>query len=148
MYPDAYTLPFPKNRFVIPSDEHFDRILSTCYSGLIVSPPAAFSTNFHEKFHNACKALDVNGMYQFDLTQPTGLGTKVVKTFVSRCLVGCPGITYKYLGLRMFAFPWTPGEVGATEETVAIGQLNNAMIRHTEKLLAEKGGEVDLVSTT
>lgn len=142
MYPGAYTLSFPKNRFVIPSDKHFDQILSTCYSGLVRTPPTAFSAHFHEKFHNACKALDVKGMYQFDLTQPTGLGTKVVRTFVSRCLVGCPGITYKYLGLRMFAFPWTSGEVGATEEMVAIGELNNAMIRHTQKLLSEKGGEV------
>lgn len=102
--------------------------------------------------------MEARGMFLFDLTQPAGLNTKVVRTFVTRCLVGEPGITYvhqrgrkievytyvyiiymyvciykniinlahvsppfpsvwcvcryKYLGLRMFAYPWTKGQVG------------------------------------
>jgi hypothetical protein len=43
-----------------------------------------------------------------DVTQPLGLGTKLAPTFVRRTLVGENGITYKYLGLRMFAHPWAP----------------------------------------
>lgn len=141
IYPAKYTSSFPSDRFITPSDPQYSDILSSCYAGLVVADPPSFPASFHETFYHSCKALDVKGMYQFDMTQPTGLGTKVVRTFVSRCLVGIPGITYKYLGLRMFAFPWTPGEVGATEETISIGKLNDNMIRHTEKLLARKGGE-------
>jgi len=44
-----------------------------------------------------------------DVTQPLGLGTKLAPTFVRRTLVGENGITYKYLGLRMFSHPWQPG---------------------------------------
>ena len=44
---------------------------------------------------------------QYDVTQPMGPGTPLAVTKVTRTCVGDPGITYKYLGLRMFAHPWT-----------------------------------------
>ena len=34
-------------------------------------------------------------------------GTRLAKTRVTRCLIGKPGITYFYLGVRMFAHPWS-----------------------------------------
>ena len=40
------------------------------------------------------------------ITQPMGPSTPLSRTRVTRCLIGKPGITYKYLGLRMFAHPW------------------------------------------
>ena len=66
-----------------------------------------------------------------------GLNTKLSKTYVSRCLVGIAGITYKYQGLRMFALPWDAIEIGtgATESTIAIGKLNENLIKRTEFLL-------------
>ena len=42
-----------------------------------------------------------------DATQPHGLGSPCAATKVTRCLYGEPGTTYKYLGLRMFATPWS-----------------------------------------
>ena len=53
--------------------------------------------------------LESSGLFVVDVTQPMGLGTKLAPTFVTRTLVGENGITYKYLGLRMFAHPWNPG---------------------------------------
>jgi hypothetical protein len=38
------------------------------------------------------------------------------KTFVSRTLVGDPGTTYKYLGLRIFAHPWSVDDVETVEK--------------------------------
>jgi hypothetical protein len=43
-----------------------------------------------------------------DVTQPLGLSTKLAPTYVRRTLAGENGITYKYLGLRMFSHPWQP----------------------------------------
>ena len=53
------------------------------------------------------------------------------RTFVKRTLVGNPGITYKYLGLRLFAHAWSgPGTPPLLK---AIGDLNQDMIRMTLK---------------
>jgi hypothetical protein len=95
-----------KDRFMTPADEQYDQVMSACYKGFLVSAPSESKPNFHHNFRQAMEGLGTDGCYQFDLTQPMGLGTKVAKTFVSRCLVGEPGCTYKYLGLRMFSYPW------------------------------------------
>ena len=50
---------------------------------------------------------------RYDCTQPMGPGTSLARTKVTRCLVGTPGITYKYLGLRMFAAPWKGEEASS-----------------------------------
>ena len=53
------------------------------------------------------------------------------RTFVKRTLVGNPGITYKYLGLRLFAHAWSgPGTPPLLK---AIGDMNQDMIRMTLK---------------
>jgi FTO catalytic domain/FTO C-terminal domain len=44
--------------------------------------------------------------FRTDVTQPFGLGTPCAPTYVTRCLVGDYGTTYKYLGLRMFSHCW------------------------------------------
>jgi hypothetical protein len=72
------------------------------------------------------------------ITTSTGLGTKLARTFVSRCVVGDAGMTYKYLGLRMFGHPWNAGELGSSASTVAVGTANRAMIGHTTKLLTDR----------
>ena len=53
------------------------------------------------------------------------------RTFVKRTLVGDPGITYKYLGLRLFAHAWSGP--GAPPLLKAIGDMNQDMIRMTLK---------------
>ena len=51
------------------------------------------------------KHLGNKHFYVYDFTQPLGLNTPIARTFVTRTCVGEPGMTYKYLGLRMFAIP-------------------------------------------
>jgi alpha-ketoglutarate-dependent dioxygenase FTO len=139
--PEFSTFKGHKDRFVRPTDKQFADIVKTSYNGFVLGKPEVFKPAFHDSFRSALELLETDNFYQFDLTQPTGLGTKVAKTFVTRCLVGDPGITYKYLGLRMFGHPWTEGEVGATQATIDVGKRNQDLIQHTEKLLKESGRE-------
>lgn len=60
----------------------------------------------HDGIEEALLTMDRYGLFRTDVTQPFGLGTKCAKTYVTRCLLGEEGTTYKYLGLRMFAHPW------------------------------------------
>lgn len=64
------------------------------------------------------------------------------RTFVKRTLVGDPGITYKYLGLRLFAHAWSnpSGKTSRDNDGVAvvpsvmkdIGTINKHMIEMTK----------------
>eukprot|EP00980_Cylindrotheca_fusiformis_P028043 scaffold22577_cov122-Cylindrotheca_fusiformis.AAC.22 len=52
------------------------------------------------------------------------------RTFVKRTLVGDPGITYKYLGLRLFAHPWSgPGSLPMMK---SIKEINKWMVEMTK----------------
>ena len=115
--------------------------LDTCYRGFVAKPPRDFDEDFHGAFQCALDGLEKCGAYQFDVTQPAGLGTKTAKTFVTRCLVGQAGITYKYLGLRMFSIPWNRGECGASEHSIAIGELNARLVDRSRSLLREMDRE-------
>jgi len=103
-------------------------------------------------------SLESSGAFQFDITQPAGLGTKLAKTLVTRCLVGDAGVTYKYLGLRMFSIPWNEGgmqmhlviiiilkinvrnsAVGASEASIQVGHLNKQLVVKTNELLFALG---------
>ena len=61
--------------------------------------------------------MEDEGLFRTDVTQPFSLGTKCAKTYVTRCLLGKDGTTYKYLGLRMFVHPWnTPTQRHETRD--------------------------------
>lgn len=121
--------PFPHlnvDRFLTPNDKNFQKVLDTCYDGFLLDKPESYSEEFHKSFSSCFEKMDSSGFFQFDMTQPAGLDTKVLiarlshfwtspdfvysdktnwimqvaRTFVTRCLVGEPGITYKYLGIR------------------------------------------------
>jgi hypothetical protein len=138
-YPIPYKLKNPCNRLIDSSHAEFGNLLQTSYEGFCIEEANKFDAEFHNEFQNALRTLDQLGFYQFDMTQPAGLGTKVAKTFVTRCLVGDPGMTYKYLGLRMFAHPWTAGATGANKSTVTIGQANQVLTQHAESLNKASG---------
>lgn len=143
VYPESYFSSLAsavrKPGFLTPSDAMYPAVMTRCYKGAFVEDGSAYSLDFHDRFDAALRGLENNTNFlKFDITQPGGLGTKIAKTYVSRCVVGQPGITYKYLGLRLFAYPWTAGEEGATPETVEIGRLNDEMVRHTSQLLADR----------
>ena len=124
-------------RFLTPQQDGvvFAEVMKHCYDGFHVDPVSQFSAEFHARFQRSLEALSEAGCYLFDYTQPAGLNTKVTRTYVTRCLVGIPGITYKYLGLRMFSYPWTPGETGCTSEMVEIGRLSDALSERTGQIL-------------
>lgn len=73
------------------------------YSKLLVGPYAGL---YVEQSGISADLRKLESLYAYDVTQPLGLGTALARTHVRRCLVGEPGATYKYLGLRMFAHPW------------------------------------------
>lgn len=123
----------PRDRFCTPEDKEFKEVLSECYKNFYIEEESKFSSKFHSDFQKALEGLE--DVYQFDLTQPGGLDTKVAKTYVSRCLVGDCGTTYKYLGLRMFSIPWTEGEVGASEHSIKIGLMNKQLSIRSDALI-------------
>ena len=61
---------------------------------------------------------------------------------MSRVLIGEPGVTYKYLGLRLFALPWSfPGRSPQTDVEEAcriLGELNTYFKQMSRKLISEK----------
>lgn len=73
--------PFPLlhvDRFLIPSDKNFQKVLETCYDGFVLDEPKSFSNEFHDSFQTSFISMEKFGVFQFDLTQPAGLGTKVI----------------------------------------------------------------------
>ena len=71
----------------------------------------ALPADFHRQFRECLHGIQADGLLaRHDVTQPMGLGTRLARTRVTRCLIGKPGITYKYLGVRMFAHPWSGQE--------------------------------------
>ena len=125
----------PRDRFIVPSDPTYEEVIEKCYKGFAIQRANQFSEQFHESFQQALDGLEAEGAYQFDLTQPAGLGSKVAKTFVTRCVVGEAGTTYKYLGLRMFAIPWDKCEIGASAAAVSIGKLNAQLVDASKRQL-------------
>lgn len=129
----------PQDRFVGQNDDCYESVIDSAYQGFSHAPTDTFSRSFHSRFERAMVGLEKEEAYQYDVTQPAGLGTKTAMTYVTRCVVGDPGTTYKYLGLRMFSIPWTKGSVGSSDSSVEIGRLNQMMISKSEELLAKRG---------
>ena len=106
----------PKNGFLRneePYKEAFDMALKTSYEGFQTDIPLKVSSSSDDDDNNgdsiirkALLKMEQANFFRTDVTQPFGLGTKCAKTYVTRCLLGEPGTTYKYLGLRMFSHPW------------------------------------------
>lgn len=141
----------PRDRFLVSTDESYQQIVDSSYVGYALQSQESFTQDFHQKLLSSFQSLDEKGIFQFDITQPGGLGTKTAKTFVTRCLIGDAGTTYKYLGLRMFSIPWhhdpnaTYGgeeEEELLSEAQTIYELNQELISHTGELLEERNKPV------
>lgn len=141
----------PHESFVGQDHPQFDSLVKTTYSGFVHDSPSELSKlhrGIHDEMKGAFDVMEEGGLFRADFTQPLGLGSKVASTFVTRCLVGDPGTTYKYLGLRMFSYPWcTPsgqsmqdaagypdGKVGAAISSVK--RLNGTLTKRSNQLLA------------
>jgi hypothetical protein len=109
-------LSFPKESFLrneAPYQQSFQAALDTSYEGHVVDDDISIQQESKSSkkgtsivVQDALDTLERHGFFRTDVTQPFGLGTKCAKTYVTRCLLGASGTTYKYLGLRMFAYPW------------------------------------------
>eukprot|EP00980_Cylindrotheca_fusiformis_P008195 scaffold1736_cov127-Cylindrotheca_fusiformis.AAC.9 len=112
-------LPFPSYDFLRneePYKESFHAALRTSYEGFVVDDSLV---GLEEATVSQYLELMLQQKYfRRDVTQPFGLGTKCAKTYVTRCLMGEPGTTYKYLGLRMFAHPWQKGAIQKLASTL------------------------------
>jgi FTO catalytic domain/FTO C-terminal domain len=130
-------LPFPRHlprpatgflRNEAPYKESFAAALQTSYLGLAVDESVAIQQNAHsptkdneplitEAQLQSTLQNEMADYFGTDVTQPFGLGTPCAKTYVTRCLLGDVGTTYKYLGLRMFAHAW-PAHISALRDTL------------------------------
>lgn len=105
--PFPIQLPYPENDFLQDEPEYhesFEKAIETAYEGFVVD--RTVESLDERVVQESLERLREEEYFRHDITQPFGLGTRCAKTYVSRCLVGEPGTTYKYLGLRMFSHPW------------------------------------------
>lgn len=90
--------------FLTPHDDPqaFAACLSTTYKGFCFDAPSDLPNHLHDQFDSSFLGMD--DLFLYDVIQP---GKKqLTRTSVTRTLVGDPGSTYKYLGLRLFSHPW------------------------------------------
>jgi mRNA N6-methyladenine demethylase len=93
---------------------------------------------FHMESQRTLEALRDAGYYQYDIVMAGG--QHLSRTFVQRTLVGDPGLTYKYLGLRLFTHAWkSDTNPDGLRNPIAVPplfrnvhRLNEAMIRMTQ----------------
>ena len=130
-------LPFPKaaphpfNDFLRdeePYKESFKLACKTSYEGFVIDDnplqldktEGSGNSDDETTIQVALNKLLDNNYFRTDVTQPFGLGTKCAKTYVTRCLLGERGTTYKYLGLRMFAHPWENTKIKTLKENLSL----------------------------
>ena len=113
-------------------DEHFTGVLEMSYKGLQIDKPEVFDTVFHENMQKVLTELT----YDFDVVQPLGLNTPLARTMVKRVLLGAEGMTYRYLGVRMFSIPFGK----------ELKMCNTCLTKRTRELMnSEKGEEYNVV---
>jgi len=116
--------------YLTPQDGvYFQKHLQDHYKGFVHLTVDRLQHDFHQHAKNALERLRDAQYYQYDIVMAGGKHSS--RTFVKRTLVGNPGITYKYLGLRLFAHAWSGP--GATSLLKSIGDMNESMIKMTEK---------------
>ena len=128
-------LPLPADDFLRdqkPYSRSFQTATETCYEGLVWEGP----TGKEHELRSALSVLDDAGLFRTDVTQPAGLGAKLVPSYVTRCLLGEEGTTYRYLGLRMFAHPWngqsTKHNTPVKEALQTLQGLNTSLEERTQ----------------
>lgn len=130
-----------KKKFLTANDgPAYHQLLHEQYRGFVVLPAARVQPpSFHRSAKRALETLRDAGYYQYDMVMAGG--KNLSRTFVQRTLVGDPGITYKYLGLRLFAHAWSgpPHTTCSTTPDVfrSIYDMNQEMIRMTKEQLKQ-----------
>ena len=137
--PPTFALPAHSPRFITPTHPSFGDCMDTAYDGFVRESADVLPAEFHTRFRSCLQAIQANGLLaRHDITQPMGPGTRLAKTRVTRCLIGKPGITYRYLGLRMFAHPWSGPS--ASRECAAMRSLSRKLDQRAEAQGGTKNG--------
>ena len=149
-----------QHNFLTPQDDPqaFEDCLTTSYTGFYYDSPKMLPSSLHKEFDSSFAGMDKGGLFLYDIVQP---GKKrLTRTSVTRCLVGDPGTTYKYLGLRLFSHPWvdvdengntknneetkngsTLRKLGYSERTttalLSMGNANSTLINRSKSMLQE-----------
>lgn len=143
--------------YLTPDDDQksFDECLKTSFKGFHFDTPSSLPQSLHRNFDDCFDGLEKGGLFLYDVVQPGK--KKLTLTSVTRTLVGDPGSTYKYLGLRLFSHPWVDVDadgnaldkatqvgsslkrLGYSSRTasalIAMGRINNDLTdRSTQKL--------------
>jgi mRNA N6-methyladenine demethylase len=122
-------------KFLTSQDGGFVKYVNDHYPGFVHLPVDQYERrwnqpDFHSFARRALERLRDANYYQYDIVMAGGKHSS--RTFVKRTLVGEPGITYKYLGLRLFAHAWSG--VLASPSMKAIGEMNRRMIQITKQM--------------
>jgi mRNA N6-methyladenine demethylase len=128
------SLPFGR-KFVTSQDTGFSEHVQEHYQGFVHLPVTEYEArwnqrDFHQNARRALERLRDAGYYQYDIVMAGGKHSS--RTFVKRTLVGEPGITYKYLGVRLFAHAWS-GPL-ASPALKDIGEMNRRMVQITKQM--------------
>ncbi|KAM9861266.1 alpha-ketoglutarate-dependent dioxygenase FTO isoform 1-T1 [Aulostomus maculatus] len=89
--------------FLGPSDQGFQQLWDSSYSGLVLRRSCSLPAELHCRVQAALLTLRKKGCLLRDLVR---VRDRDVFTAVSRALLGEPGHTYRYLDTRLFAIPW------------------------------------------
>lgn len=148
-FPHSSKLPLPPNDGFVRDNGNYHKAyakaLDTSYEGFVYDDPDVKVSDGalfpHQKIRDALETMEKANLFRTDVTQPFGLGTKCAKTYLTRCLLGEPGTTYKYLGLRMFAHPWNSNILVSDNKSLrdalhTISDLNGTLTRRTETHLS------------
>mmetsp|Transcript_13136 Transcript_13136/g.28393 ORF Transcript_13136/g.28393 Transcript_13136/m.28393 type:complete len:598 (-) Transcript_13136:37-1830(-) len=116
--------------FLTPQDDPqaFRECMKKSFSGFHYDVRDSLPSSLHREFDSSFAGMEQGGLFLYDTVQPGK--RRLTRTSVTRTLVGDPGSTYKYLGLRLFSHPW----VDVDEEGDAIDkghaeQANGSTLR-------------------
>ena len=112
-------------RFLTPHDDRkeFEECLDISYKGFHYTLPSRLPNKLHHQFESSFEGMDE--LFLYDTIQP---GKKrLTRTSVTRTLVGAPGSTYKYLGLRLFSHPWV--DVDENGNAISVSNKSGSTLR-------------------
>ena len=106
-YPITFRdLTVPEGSHIASTHPQHAELLACSYGGFVREGASAYAEATHERFRRVFAGLQQALFFQYDLTQPRGPGSRLVRTSLMRALVGDPGMTYLQEGVRMFGHPW------------------------------------------
>lgn len=135
-FPGSTSINISHKKFLTATDgSAYHQLLREHYTGFAMVPAGkVHPPSFHFASKSALEKLRDAGYYQYDMV--VAGGKNLSRTFVRRCLVGEPGITYKYLGLRLFAHAWSGPDVSLHFRDIF--NMNQEMIHMTKEQLQQQ----------